>query len=469
MNFSLLIAAMVLDFAGVLMNFFLNPFNSQSGSGGVAQALSSATQMYKVLQPPALTNNATLTQFGAATVQILANLIFADIITAVGAIVMFGLAVMFLIRYVVIGILLIMLPAAIIGWVIGSKDWSDWSDRFFKQAFFGPIAAFYIYIALKSYTAIQKIVDTSNIQKALVDDPSSVIQQMGPNIASMIMVVAILMYGIKKAEDNSGYVGSWTTKAANGAINGILRGTAGVGLSATTRLFTGGKYSAEDLSKKLSNVGKNSKSKLIRGITRPLRQVGTAGKEFQENYGGLSGGLVAATVGGISEGLGFKPLELKKKEESAYKLRQDKIASMAKGWAKNAGIPDIQAAQEVEEYLNKQKDDEKESALDKTKKYFDREGNIKILMKQTGEDKETIKKALADNFDNFNEAKKELLSKKKTSAGSASAGSSSAGGGLSSAGGGSSSANRESTIISGTNENFQKAKEEAKKRGESFG
>jgi NACalpha-BTF3-like transcription factor len=462
MNFSLLIAAMVLDFAGVLMNFFLNPFNSQSGSGGVAQALSSATQMYKVLQPPALTNNATLTQFGAATVQILANLIFADIITAVGAIVMFGLAVMFLIRYVAIGILLIILPMAIIGWVIGDKEWSKWSDKFFKQAFFGPIAAFYIYIALKSYTAIQKIVDTSNIQKALVDDPSSVVQQMGPNIASMIMVVAILMYGIKKAEDNSGYVGSWTTKAANGAINGILRGTAGTGLSATTRLFTGGKYSAEDLSKKLSNIGKNSKYKLIRGITRPLRQVGTAGKGFQENYGGLSGGLVAATVGGISEGLGFKPLELRKKEESAYKLRQDKIASMAKSWAKNAGIPEIQSAQEVEAYLNKQKDDEKESALDKTKKYFDREGNIKILMKQTGEDKETVKKALADNFDNFNEAKKELLSKKKASAGSA-------GGGSSTTGGESSTTSRGSNIISGTNENFQKAKEEAKKRGESFG
>ncbi|MCL5017088.1 MAG: hypothetical protein M1155_00260 [Patescibacteria group bacterium] len=367
-NFSLLLATVVLDFAGMLTNFFLASFNSQSGNGGVAQALSSAMQMYKVLQPPTLDPNSTLLNFGAATVQVLASLIFADIITAVGAITMFGLAAMFLMRYVIIGILLITLPAAIIGWVIGGSGWSDWSKKFLQQTFFGPIAGFYIYIALKSYTAIQGIVDTPNMQKALVDDPSHVIQSMGPNIGSMIMVVAILMYGIKKAEEGSGIAGKWTTNAATGAINGILKGTASTAIGLTGLGFA---------AKKVGEFGekyKNSKYGLVRSATRPLRQVAKSSEDFQKTYGGLSG-IYTATSEEIGAGLGWNSRKLRLKEEKEYKEKENertenektKQAGPEKEFAEKEKLTMKSALTEEEGELNK-KWEEKMLEIDAARK-----------------------------------------------------------------------------------------------------
>ncbi len=451
-NFSLLIATVVLDFAGIFTNFFLNSAYSASGNGGISQALAGAMNMYAFLKTPTFDANVTLTTFGAGTVQFLSSLIFADIMTAVGAITMLGLAAMFLIRYVVIGILLITLPAAIIGWVVGGSGWSEWTKKFFKQTFFGPIAAFYIYIALKSYTAIQGIVKSSSITKAVADDPSHVIQNTATDIGSMIMIVSILLYGIKKAEEGSEYTGKWTTNAATGAMKFIGKVAASPFTLGSKGVSTAGLMGGAAISEKLglSRIGRGTR---YEGLLRPLRKIGASAEEAKKNYGGLKD-IPSAVFEEVTGGYGAANRKFRLKEQGQFKSEDKEVERLSKkmvyfdpNQAGNAGYMDqynkdiAKAQADIKEYLNKNsgslekttKEFEKRSTIkslakradvnektvsdfiennagdiENAKKYFEREGDIKGLMKSTLATRQQVEDALKKNFNNLKDARNEL-------------------------------------------------------------
>ncbi len=339
-NFSLIIAAVVLDAAGIFMNFFLNnAYDSTSTQGGISQALATSLSLHKGLQPPPITGEIDLAAFGVGIMGYIANIVFLDIMTIVGAITMFALGLMFMRRYIYIGIQLIMLPMAILGWVAGSGIWSSWTKKFLNYTFFGPLASFFVYIALKSTLIFESNANTY-FNSAVAGD--SVLQNLAANLASMIMLVALLLLGLKYSEEMAGDISVGSYKIAQNAINGFMRGTASTGFS-----LVGGKRIADWASK----VGKDSKSPIWRGLTRPLRQIGGETAAGLKKYGGITG-IYTGVSEEISAGMGFETRkfrlkeegdrEKKEKEEKTKKEKREKKAEkLATSQTKNKKLFDL--------------------------------------------------------------------------------------------------------------------------------
>lgn len=78
------------------------------------------------------------------------NLVFIVIFTYIIAFTFLALAIFLLIRYIYLGVLLIVLPLAWLTWVfpIVQSNWSTWWNKFLRWAFFPPIVIFFLYLAL---------------------------------------------------------------------------------------------------------------------------------------------------------------------------------------------------------------------------------------------------------------------------------------------------------------------------------
>ena len=311
-----------------------------------------------------------------------------------------------------LGLLIILLPLAILAWVIGDKRWGEWFSKFTEYAIFAPISSLFIYLAIataQEFGAMQISAQQASAAPGL--------SAITANIGSMIMIVSILLFGLGLAESISGIGGGLASKIAKGAATGILKGGAG-----TIASQLGGKY----LAKRASELGKNSKNPLWRGITRPVRQIGGNAKAGLESYGGGMGvGIMSGVFSGIDEGLGGKGRAFKEKEDAQFKQREGTIKEVAEKLAKSKGISIEVATREVQTKLNETKDspDGKETALDITKKHFTNDINIRSAMKELGMDMTTeaatatseteFKETMAQNEGNITNAKNALKTKKK--------------------------------------------------------
>jgi hypothetical protein len=236
------------------------------------------------------------------------------------------------------------LPGAILGWVAGSSVWSDWTKKFLNYTFFGPVAAFFVYIALKSAFIFKSSAETYFTNPTAGD---TVLQNTAGEIGAMIMLVSLLLLGLKSAESIAGSLSVGGLKVANAAINGVLKGTAATSLG----LATGGRI--KQVSQWASSVGKKSSSPFVRGITRPLRQIGGDTKDFYQKYGGVTG-IFTGTTEGIAEGMGFSSRKIRLKETKEFEKniqpKLDKIkAKKAEISPLSKELESINSALKVEE------------------------------------------------------------------------------------------------------------------------
>ena len=353
-NFSLLIAAVFLDFAGVLMNYFFNhAYTSSGGDGGIGMALTGAMSVHGFMDTPTM-DNAAFAAFSVASLNYIASLIFLNIATIIGAITLLAMAFMFLVRYIIIGFLLIMLPAAILAWVAGGKGWSDWSGKFFQYTFFGPLAGFYIYIALKTSQAITSL-PGSQLSQVITEDPSGLISNMASHLGSLIIMVAMLLYGLSLAEKQCEIGGKNAVAMADGAIKGMLKG----GVSSGFKSIGG-----EGLVKKAAEWQKNSKNPFLRGLTRPIRQIADQPKEGLKKYPGIMSGLSE----GIAEGWGGESRKFRMDEEGKYKARDAKIGALSSKLAASTGLSLEDATSDVEKEIDKNMKINPETALEEAGK-----------------------------------------------------------------------------------------------------
>jgi hypothetical protein len=261
--------------------------------------------------------------------------------TAVGAITMITMAVMFLIRYVMIGILLILLPLAILMWAIGSKEWGDWWNHFMKYTFFGPISAFFIYIALKSagtFTALFAAKASS------IEGDINNINGLVGNIGSEVMIVALLMGGLMAAEKMSIMGAKGGLAVATGAMKFVGKATAKGG-PAPFRLFGAGldlaaNIAAKSGNKRIANWGagyKLSKQKIEEGVIRAKQAVKKVGE-----FGGKSGisSFTSTFLKEVGTPLGYKGRhsdeEIKKKAVEAQDKAEERVKLLDK--YKKAGM-----------------------------------------------------------------------------------------------------------------------------------
>lgn len=151
-NFSLVIAGVFIDFAGVITEFFIS--RASISPGQMATALATAFAPQRLMKPDQAESSILgmdLEHFGTGMLTMIAGLFFTIFFTVISLIAMLALGVMLFVRFIVLTFLLILAPLA---WVLGiipglSKYTShEWWDKFIKWTFFAPATSFFIYLAI---------------------------------------------------------------------------------------------------------------------------------------------------------------------------------------------------------------------------------------------------------------------------------------------------------------------------------
>jgi len=153
-NFSLVIAGFVIDFAQILTAFFLNQITGGGRFLTITTKLASSMQIinfYNPSRPEGAIGG--ITQFGGSAIAAAVGII----LTLVGLVItvfVFGATMIFLIvRILHIWFLLIIAPIAWMLWILPatSSYFSQWWRDFIKWTFFAPIYVFFIYLSLSIF------------------------------------------------------------------------------------------------------------------------------------------------------------------------------------------------------------------------------------------------------------------------------------------------------------------------------
>ncbi len=214
-NFSLVIAGVFIDFAGILTDFFIN---ASTGGGGVANfekigsGLANAFQVQRFLQVPEDPGKVLKLVAGSAGLGLLsfvASIFFVTIFTVIAAMTLFSLFAMLLIRYMVLNVLLILAPLAWLMWIWPqtSGHWQRWWSEFFKWVFFAPSLSFFIYLALKLAETNPTGATTYSLGSAKslfnLDQIGISIADVGGIVGQMVAIVGLLFVGMKVSLDAS--------------------------------------------------------------------------------------------------------------------------------------------------------------------------------------------------------------------------------------------------------------------------
>lgn len=154
-NFSLVIAGFVIDFANILTAFFLKQITG-GGIGTITTKLAASMQILNFYNPaPPESIGGGIGQFAASGFAAVAGII----LTLVGLVItafVFGAAMIFLIvRILYLWLLLIFAPIVWMLWILPATSgrFSEWWHAFIKWAFFAPIFVFMIYLSLSIFDA----------------------------------------------------------------------------------------------------------------------------------------------------------------------------------------------------------------------------------------------------------------------------------------------------------------------------
>ena len=183
-NFSLVMAGAVIDFSGVLTNFFLENesdfFMNIADSMGLPTIMVSSTQdgtthRYKCIEgleikdyvaesiscpPGTIASELPVNKTDWSTIKgdrywkVILALFLSIIFTTIAAFVFGALAFLLLIRLIIIWFLLILVPLAAFFWILPATKGmaTQWLNNFIKWVFFAPAATFFIWLSVKSWS-----------------------------------------------------------------------------------------------------------------------------------------------------------------------------------------------------------------------------------------------------------------------------------------------------------------------------
>ncbi|KKU14610.1 hypothetical protein A3A20_02730 [Candidatus Wolfebacteria bacterium RIFCSPLOWO2_01_FULL_45_19] len=256
-NFSLTIAGIFIDFAGVLSDFFLSRI-AEEGVIGLQNKLVAAFQPQKLLQAETSaaiigrTLETVLTFSGAA--KLLSSIFFATLFTFLMAIALLVMVVMFFARFIILSFLLVLVPLAFLFWILPMFQhlWSRWWEEFFRWVFFAPSALFFLYLALSIATSEGRAKYIGNLAQTtaeanarlgnVMETTGVLVDNFFVNAAQMLVILGFIYAGLVLSHKISGTfsgvavtTGGWfSNKLQTAAIN-RARGAAGW---ATTRALT---------------------------------------------------------------------------------------------------------------------------------------------------------------------------------------------------------------------------------------
>ncbi|MEK7640895.1 MAG: hypothetical protein AAB389_02775 [Patescibacteria group bacterium] len=153
-NFSFTIAGLVMDGSHVFAKFFLQAMtgdgnNVENITANLAHSLN--LQQLNTAKP---SNDTLEAAAGAAETffLLLTSLVLTIIYNSAIVITFFTIAGMMFVRYVIISLLLILMPAAWLCWIFPalSGNWKKWWDTFLRWNIFLPVMLFFLYLALRA-------------------------------------------------------------------------------------------------------------------------------------------------------------------------------------------------------------------------------------------------------------------------------------------------------------------------------
>ena len=279
-NFSLVIAGAFINISDIFSNFFLkqggirNPLEWSKAFAAMfrAQAL---LKVGETIAAQGFVDTATgaINTFGAAGLQTIASVFFIDLFTVLACLTLLATAVMLLIRYVFLGILLLLSPIVWLLWIFPGTQhlWQKWWSQFLRWTFFAPIMLFFISLSLYAMKNQPEAVRQFTQNSAAV---ANVQLTFGVEvIGEMIIVIGLVMGGLFAANS----LGITFASTAYGWARSIGKGFGGwvgrKGIRAGTFPFRAepGRKLVEGMQKAGLKGGRVAKF-----VTSPVRMLGTA-------------------------------------------------------------------------------------------------------------------------------------------------------------------------------------------------
>ncbi len=161
-NFSLTIGGVFINFAGTLSQSFLDKMGGNYSE--FTQSLAAAFGPQRLFLPPdnppppdPSEQGGAWTGFSAAILISIGNLTFITVFSLIASMVMFLLAGMLMIRFIVLSFLLIIAPIVWLFWAFPALKhlFSKWWNTFFQWVFFQPAMLFFIYLSILSLSFLK--------------------------------------------------------------------------------------------------------------------------------------------------------------------------------------------------------------------------------------------------------------------------------------------------------------------------
>ncbi|GEM_PF-2691188 len=233
-NFSKVIAGIFLDFSGLLSTYFIS---YAKDPGRIADAITAALSPQQLLQIPQPNSFVEVMKGGVGilggisgtVLELITGLIFVVLFTSITAITLLFLAAMFLIRYLVLSILVILMPIA---WLFSifpelSSHWKKWWGTFLQWIFFAPAATFFIMLAVRLGAETNNPLVQFN---AMSDAVPAFFNFQGNNITKMILVIGLLIGGMMAAHFTGLAATDGAFKLASSAKDFMIDQTVGKGM-----------------------------------------------------------------------------------------------------------------------------------------------------------------------------------------------------------------------------------------------
>ena len=150
-NFSLVIAGAFINVSDIMANLFLKQATLEGeGFTKFSDTLANALGVQTFLEAKNIKDvTGALNTFGTGILTIITSIFFVAGFTLIGAITLLAIAIMLLIRYVFLGILLVLSPIVWLLWIFPatSEHWKTWWKQFIRWTFFAPIMLFFLSLA----------------------------------------------------------------------------------------------------------------------------------------------------------------------------------------------------------------------------------------------------------------------------------------------------------------------------------
>ncbi|MDP2629480.1 MAG: hypothetical protein Q8P45_02135 [Candidatus Harrisonbacteria bacterium] len=342
-NFSFLIAGVILDASNVLTDTFIFNFNAE--------------EMGRALQPQQLTlaflnTGEKYDEYRGSTnkapagwyrgladdrdiilinredkgwtvyLKVLMGLTFSIVAQFVLMLTMFAVALMLVVRNIWIAFLLILMPLAWGAWLLPrlSENWSKWWDNFIKWVIYLPSVAFFLFLAI---TTTQLTIQTG------FDGPDLTAGSSTPQLLriafQLLLTVGILFGGLKAAQSMS-LAGGKAAMAFGAFIgrNTVKLGRTGAGL---------GIRGAGQLAKAPGEAMKTSKNKFVKRLgsvfALPGRGIDKVGQKVAYTEGGVAksvGGVIDKMQKGVGTGKFGLPDRAKRTQAKIQKIFKEEYS-----------------------------------------------------------------------------------------------------------------------------------------------